>query len=416
MFIVYQIFTFFCYIFLQITYLFSTSIRQFVQVRKKEKKKILNASFSLGKTLWFHSASVGELEQAKALALEYERLEPKTYIIHSVFSQSVEEKYLQHTQNRFFFHLPLDFYNSYNFIFETFKPQTLVIFAWDSWPNLIFTANKYQVKIVLCCAVLSKRSIFPFHYFFSYLFKKIDLILVSHELFLEKFKNSKIQKNIKIGGDTRFDAVITKIKNQTNHFQKSKNYPFSKILILASTYPICEKLWLPVLKKDFLREYAIWIFPHKIDKNHILQIQILLRKENIFFDKFSQKMDFSKRVVLFDVMGLLAFAYKEANIVYVGGALHNKVHNTIEPAYFGCSILFGPKIQNSSEALILKKQKGGFIISDRDSIEQSVKHTEQNEEAIREKNKSFVLENQGSSYKIYQEIHKIQNNPSSLNL
>ena len=405
MFVFYQFLTFWLYIVLKLSYLFSKRVRQFVQIRKKEKKEILSLSFSAGKTIWFHAASVGELEQAKALALEYTKQEPQTFIICSVFSESVHK--LENTKNLFFFHLPLDFYNSYNFIFETFKPQSLVIFAWDTWPNLIFSANRYKVKIVLCCAVVTKRAVFPFHYFFTYLCQKIDLILVSHQIFLEKFQNLKITKNVKIGGDTRFDAVMDKIQNQKQSFQKPTHYIYQKILILASTYPICEKLWIPLLNKPFLQKYAIWIFPHKIDKTHILQIQNLLKKENLKFDKFSDNSSFGEKIVLFDIMGLLAFAYKEANIVYVGGALHKKVHNTIEPSYFGCPILFGPKIQNSPEAIIFAQQKGGFVLSNSDSIEKSVQYIEKNEETIREKNKSFVLENQGSSYKIYQEIVRI---------
>ena len=404
MFIFYQSLTFILYPIFILFYFISSNFRDFIKIRREEKKRIKTINHKSLKTLWFHSASVGELEQAKALALEYEKLEPNTFIIHSVFSQSVEIKHLQNKKNRFFFHLPLDFYNAYNFILEKFKPQVLVIFAWDTWTNLILSSKRYNVKTVLACGVLSKRAKFPYSIYFSKLFQKFDLILLSDSIFLSKFHRLNIRKNIHIGGDTRFDSVITKIKNSKDLMLNIEHKSLKKVLILASTYLDCEKLWVPLLKESFLEEYIIWIFPHKIDKDHLLQIENLLKKYNLEFDYFSKNLEkayFSKKIVIFNLMGILAFAYKYAHIVYVGGALHNKVHNTIEPAYFGCPILFGPKFHNAPEAIQLHKQNTAFSVSSKNSIESAIFSIEKNYPSIVEKNQEFVVNNQGSSKRIY---------------
>ena len=49
------------------------------------------------------------------------------------------------------------------------------------------------------------------------------------------------------------------------------------------------------------------------------------------------------RVELFELYGV-------AHATFVGGALHHKIHNVLEPAIFGCHIAHGPRYHNQKEA------------------------------------------------------------------
>jgi 3-deoxy-D-manno-octulosonic-acid transferase len=57
------------------------------------------------------------------------------------------------------------------------------------------------------------------------------------------------------------------------------------------------------------------------------------------------------RVVVVDRVGVLAEAYAAAHVAYVGGAFSTGVHSVIEPAIASLPVVFGPRHQNSFEAL-----------------------------------------------------------------
>ena len=62
------------------------------------------------------------------------------------------------------------------------------------------------------------------------------------------------------------------------------------------------------------------------------------------------------RVILVDSVGILAYMYHHAQIVYVGGAFTTGVHNVLEPAVMGAAVSFGPKHSNSMESLHMLEQ------------------------------------------------------------
>ena len=134
----------------------------FLDRRKLDRKKVSEISFqksaSIPRVIWLHAASVGELDQCKAQAKAIKESEPQTLVIQSVFSESVQEKNFDSDYTYFNFHLPLDFYFAYNFIFEKFHPDSLVLMAWETWPNLILAAKRYNCKVYLASAVLDPKS------------------------------------------------------------------------------------------------------------------------------------------------------------------------------------------------------------------------------------------------------------------
>jgi len=123
------------------------------------------------------------------------------------------------------------------------------------------------------------------------------------------------------------------------------------------------------------------------------------------FARFSEKgiSALDSDIVLFDVLGVLAFAYAKAGIAYVGGAVHNRVHNVIEPAYFGLPVLTGPKIFNSAEALELRKRGGLWtVLTASEFLERENYLSVESHYRLAEKtNSDFVTENRGASERIW---------------
>ncbi len=205
--------------FIYLLLLISKDGNKFLYNRNSSLKKL--SSFqrnSNSKLYWFHAASVGELEQCKAIAKMIRIKEPNSQIIQSVYSSSVTTKHLDSSLFDFTFYLPLDFFWSYYKLFQTFKPNYLIIAAWDTWLNLLRTAKIYNVKTFLVCATInpnSGRLKFPFRLFTKKIFSYLDFILPSDKIFESTFEKIIPKYKIGICADSRFDSVIQKIKEQS---------------------------------------------------------------------------------------------------------------------------------------------------------------------------------------------------------
>jgi 3-deoxy-D-manno-octulosonic-acid transferase len=74
------------------------------------------------------------------------------------------------------------------------------------------------------------------------------------------------------------------------------------------------------------------------------------------------------RVTIVDTVGVLAEAYGLADVAYVGGAFSTGVHSVIEPAIASLPVVFGPRHDNSFEALQLLAQGAGFAVNDEGEV------------------------------------------------
>lgn len=150
-------------------------------------------------------------------------------------------------------------------------------------------------------------------------------------------------------------------------------------------------------------------FPHKTSPDRIISIEHKLQDANIIYQTWTSTPfeNLTAQTIVFDVLGVLAFAYQAADFAYVGGALHNRVHNILEPATFGLPLMTGPKIYNSPEAMILEKSGGLFIVSKAEDIFQILNLSENDLETIRKQNWEFVQSGRGAAKRLYEEIRKL---------
>jgi 3-deoxy-D-manno-octulosonic-acid transferase len=376
--------------------------RDFFTVREKSFQDLQIMTWNHSKLIWLHASSVGELDQAKAIAKCIREKEPTTKIVVSVFSASVKPR---QWESPFFdagFYLPLDKRSEYKKYWELLKPNTLVILAWDTWPNLVYFAKQNGTKVYLACGSIhegSSRLRFPQLFLTKKILRMMDGISPSNPERIPLFQ--KLAPNVPIhsAGDSRFDSVIDKIESR----KVSPKLPDSpqKVIILASTYSDCEKILFPALSNILKDGFQIWIFPHKVEEKRILEIEESLKNIQLKSERYSNGV--SSNIILFDKLGILAFAYEKAHYTYVGGAFHHRVHNVLEPAYFGLPIATGPKIGHSPEALELEKNSGLKIFqTTREFLEIHSLWKEENQIAqVKKINSEFVKSQRGGAAKFY---------------
>ena len=395
------IYKFFCITNSRVSYF--NSLRNESIERIREEKEPLSQNI-----IWMHAASVGELDQCDSIARVIKQEVPSSYILQSVFSHSVAKKNFNSENIDFYFYLPLDFKDNYNIIFRKFKPRIIIITAWDIWPNLVLSANLFHCKVYLACGSLHPNSSRMKNIFSRRLttevFSKLSGISPSSESSVELFKKYSKSTEVFSCGDSRFDSVSEKIESKAIGIDNLEIYKKGNVLILASTYFECDKILIPAFSELLKNNYSIWIFPHKISNDRIRELEENLVQNKIEFSRYSNtKIDDLKKVIIFDTLGLLAFAYRHAYICYVGGAFHNRVHNVIEPAYFGLPICSGKQITHASEALDLKEL--GFLKIITNSLDFINFCNSYNDENFYNMNKRsiihYVVNKRGSSMKFF---------------
>ena len=125
------------------------------------------------------------------------------------------------------------------------------------------------------------------------------------------------------------------------------------------------------------------IAPHEPRPQRIQEIETMIKKMRLNSIRLSELknngVDF--HCLIIDRIGLLANIYSLGEVAFVGGSFHHKVHNVLEPAVYGIPVIFGPKINTSSEAQnmavgfssLLNKNSIAFLASTREKFPSWIK-------------------------------------------
>ena len=399
--------------------LFNRKIKNSIKGRKgifedlKQKCKSLNRS---RKTIWFHSSSYGEFEQAKPI-IEQLRKESDINIVVSFFSPSGYVNSRKYPHADLITYLPFDSPTNANRFIEIIQPDITVFMRYDIWPNHIWALKKKEIPCFLVDATMrgnSLRRLPLMKSFHKTLFRDIKKILTVSKEDANGFRNFKCSdEQLLVVGDTRFDRVHQKsLAAKESNLIKQEVLKQKKVFVAGSTWEQDEEVILPAFVKltKFDESAILIIAPHE---------PTLLRLEKIEHEfanklstiKFSHMNNYSdERVIIVDSIGILLTLYTYADAAYVGGSFKQNIHNVLEAAVYGIPVLFGPKIDNSQEAKQLVQAGGGMLVRGKKEAYRRIRSLFSNEELRVTRGKiayDYVQKNIGATSKIIGEIKKI---------
>ncbi len=354
--------------------IFNNKIRTGIIGRKRVYEELILNATTINKNkklVWFHSSSLGEFEQAKPI-IEHLKKDKDVNVLITFFSPSGYLNSKKYPHADLISYIPFDTkQNAKKFISIT-KPAIAVFMRYDLWPNIIETLNKNNIPAYLVDATLrgnSPRSLPVIKSFHKILYNYLTKILTVSLIDAEEFKKFGIAENkIMVAGDTRFDRVykrslLAKEKNIiADNIIKNK-----KVFVAGSTWEQDEEVIFPAFLKlsKYDKNVIMIVAPHEPTVIHLEKI------ENEFSGKF-KTIRFShlnnytdEKVIIVDSIGILLTLYTYADVAYVGGSFKQNIHNVLEAAVYGTPVLFGPKIENSQEAVKLTEIGGGIIIKDK---------------------------------------------------
>lgn len=209
------------------------------------------------------------------------------------------------------------------------------------------------------------------------------------------------EKTVAQTGDTKFDRVIdraaaTRLSPELTTRLRPHIHG-KKIIVAGSIY----REDLDVLTEAFTRDEELkksWMViavPHHIDPLTTAQLE---KQIDGLRDNF----------LVLPQMGVLAELYSIADVAWIGGACHNKVHNVLEPAAHGAALACGMKFTNSQEAIQLVAAELLFTTDRPDDFAKWLARQEQKGKTqFGDRIRSFVQSKTGASDAVSKDISDV---------
>ena len=328
--------------------------------RFKEKFCFFSENRSNGKVIWFHGASVGELQSVVPLLekLENNKKIQKILVTSNTLSSSKILKKLQFKKvvHQFF---PIDTnFHSEKFL-NYWKPASAFFIDSEVWPNMYINLKKKHIPIILLNGRITKKSFSKwkmFHSFSKKIFCNFNLCLSSSKESLSYLKKLGAP-NIKFVGNLKFSQSENEkiiIKSNLKKFILSK-----KVWCASSTHNSEEKfcgLVHKVLKKKYKNLFTI-IIPRHIDRVNSIEIELNKLGLKTHTHESNKKIDKDTDIYIVDSYGKTKSFYYFCKNVFLGGSIINHGgQNPLEATRYGCNILHGPNISNFKEIYNFLKQ------------------------------------------------------------
>ena len=352
---------------------FSAKMRQGVAGRRGLSARIEAAAARMQGCVWFHVTSVGEYEQARPViaSLRESGIGP---IAVTHFSPSGYEYAQKRPCADLHDYLPFDRPGDMERLVAAWNPRALVFVKFDCWPNQVLAAERAGVPVLLLAGTLQPRSL-RLHAcargVFRDLFDRFTAIGVCTQEDRDRFVDGLgVSSPVSVTGDTRAEQVILRYEEAVAGPIAGKLREWGeRRLVLGSTWPPGERLWLPVLP-ELLRRFPdlnVVLTPHEPLPERLDDLEKQLSALAVPTIRLSGFMaaagiDPAVRCVLVDSIGVLAEIYRAGDLAYVGGSFTTGVHNTMEPAIAAMPVIFGPVIQNAVEAGTLVARGAGRIV------------------------------------------------------
>ena len=319
------------------------------------------------RAMCFLISSAGEYEQALSF-LDELRKDGDLYLILIFVSESGSSYAEKKGETLPCYLFPFDSIRFWNSFFKALGSVDTFFIRYELWPSFIFSAKKNgdiflanasaPIDKELYLKKIFKKKLYP-------LFSQIFLVdNKSFNFFITEYKIPK--KNLIVTGDTKYERVLSRKKKGTLELKKIQLL-FEEKLERRKLILVAGSVWLQdikVLVEALSRMRSLYKFdirficiPHKLERKFIEKIKEICLLFDLRVNDYNDIFLSSKRpekqnpdLLILDKMGVLAEVYGLCDLAYVGGGLHSRVHNVLEPLAYGRPTAFGPFYQTSHEA------------------------------------------------------------------
>ncbi len=315
-----------------------------------------------GRLVWMHGASVGEC--LSMLPLVKKLLDENKDLSVMVTSGTVTSAALMAKRlpkGAFHQYIPVDFPWAAKRFVRYWKPDLVLWFESDFWPNLLTAINKADIPLVLLNGRISDKSFVRWQKF-SYMIGAIQqLFTISFGQTKEDARRLKVlgAKDVVSVGNLKFAATYPPFDLKELKTMK-KSIGQRPCWCMASTHANEEEIGARV-HKSIAREYKglLTIFAPR-HPNRADEIEKMCIKNGLTVARRSRGENITPRtdVYLADTIGEMGLIYQLSPYVFVGGSLIPfGGQNMLEPMRLHRAVIIGPHAFNFREIVAQAKKE-----------------------------------------------------------
>ncbi|MDR6661893.1 3-deoxy-D-manno-octulosonic-acid transferase [Tardiphaga robiniae] len=342
--------------------------------RLDERRGISQIERPAGPLVWIHGASVGEVLAAAAL-IERLRALGMRILLTSGTVTSAEIIAKRFPTDIIHQYIPYDSPRFVAGFLDHWKPSLALFIESDLWPNLIISAAKRRLPMVLINARMSQRS-FPRWQKFSAtigaLLGRFEICLAQSETDAERFSalgsrsvvvtgNLKLDVQAPPGDAVKLDKLMAVTRGRP-------------IIVASSTHPGEEEIILETHKTltSFFPKLLTVIVPRHAHRGADIAQMITVAGAQVALRSREELPHAGTDIYVADTMGELGLFYRLSPVVFIGGSLvPHGGQNPIEAVKLGASVVHGPHVFNFTDVYEALDGAGGAKLAD--SSEQLVK-------------------------------------------
>lgn len=304
---------------------------------------------------WFHLSSIGEIQNAKKLILQFMGGESTGALI-TVFNPDALELAKKVFPGFEVLLLPFESGKNYAKIIQNYSLKNLWVLETEIWPELFFTAHRLDLAVYLVNAYIYPKEFQSYKRwrgFFSSALSQVSACYCQSEADKERYHVLGIEKNkIKVCGDLRYDISAQSVSPGDELLKVLESHSGSKKRhIFASVHP-AEYSMIAEAIVQAKGKGAFVIAPRLLASVAVLQKA--LEREGLSYEMRSDyKNKGEEAVLILDSFGELRSVYNFCETAFIGGSLIQKHggQNPLEALAASCAVASGASMYHFQSIL-----------------------------------------------------------------
>jgi 3-deoxy-D-manno-octulosonic-acid transferase len=309
--------------------------------------------------IWVHALSVGEVASVRALVIGLRAAYPETLLILTVSTSSGQqyaEKVLGAAVD-LLLPFPLDLYWSVRRFLKFLAPDLFVLVETDLWPNFLTAIGRRGIPAILVNGRISAESLARyrrFRRFFSRLFEVFEILLLQSGDDLEALVALGVTpEKLRAVGNLKYGALLEgldPVADEGRFAVLLRFLPARTIWVAGSTHAGEEEVVLRAYRELRRRFPDLYLILAPRNPGRTGEVAEEAARLGLGAERRSSSPAGPGDLLLLDTMGELAELYRYGDVAFIGGSLvPERGHNPLEPAVFGCPVLFGPHMEDFAE-------------------------------------------------------------------
>ena len=335
----------------------------------------------LGRCIWIHAVSVGEVQAAVPLVHAIRKRFPDhPTLITTVTPTGAERVRANFGDSVTHCYIPFESPFAIDRFFGSVRPELALVMETEIWPNLYQGCGVREIPLVLVSARISPKSVKRYR-MLTPLFRETlshgIIIAAQSEADAERFRSLGASPvRTWVTGNIKFDIELPADLADRGAQLRREMFGDRRVWIAASTHDN-EELQVLAAHRQLLERFPqllLVLVPRHPER--FSPVADLVRREGFEFVSRTdeRRCDSTTTVFIGDTMGELPLFYAASDIAFVGGSLVPvRGHNLLEPAALGMPLVSGPHVYNAQEISDMFISLGACqVVNDPDQLADAV--------------------------------------------